>query len=60
MINPSMMRDVSREHVRDLRALGAPRRYPRHLPSLRTRLGWALVGLGARLALDGRPVISHT
>jgi hypothetical protein len=56
MVNPSAMQQLGKEHGREiLQTSGAPR--PRAVKGsrVRERLGWSLIGLGVRLALDGQP-----
>jgi len=55
MANPTVLEQLGKEHQREILEAGRTRRVPRTLgPMVRQRLGWSLIELGARLALDGR------
>lgn len=55
MVNPSLLRLLAKDRERELLALsGARRRHRPRRPTIRERLGWALVGFGARLARDSQ------
>jgi hypothetical protein len=55
MVNPSVLEKLGKEHQREILEASRTPRVPRTLrPMVRQRLGWSLIGLGARLALDGR------
>jgi hypothetical protein len=55
MTNPSAMEQLGREHRRETLEAGRIRRAAGPpFPRTRERVGWSLIGLGFRLALDGR------
>jgi hypothetical protein len=55
MVNPTVLQKLGKEHQREILEASRTPRAPRTLgPMVRQRLGWSLIGLGARLALDGR------
>jgi hypothetical protein len=55
MVNPTVLQKLGKEHQREILEASRTPRVPRTLrPMVRQRLGWSLIGLGARLALDGR------
>ncbi|MGO9962159.1 MAG: hypothetical protein ACLPUG_01865 [Acidimicrobiales bacterium] len=51
MTNPSLLRQLAEQHQREIFMATRARRLGPS-PRLRARLGWSLVGLGVRLALD--------
>jgi hypothetical protein len=54
MVNPSVLRQLGKEHEREiLEASRIPRAAGSMGSRVRERLGWSLIGLGAHLALNG-------
>jgi hypothetical protein len=55
MVNPTVLEKLGKERQREILEASRTPRLPRTLsPMVRQRLGWSLIGLGVRLALDGR------
>ncbi|MGA2804975.1 MAG: hypothetical protein ABSF89_11390 [Acidimicrobiales bacterium] len=51
MTNPSLLRQLAEQRQREILTVTRARRLGPS-PTIRARLGWSLVGLGVRLALD--------
>ena len=55
MVNPSLLRLLAKDREREILAItGARRRHRSPRPTIRERVGWTLVGFGARLARDSQ------
>jgi hypothetical protein len=55
-MNPQQLQDLTNQHIDGIRRLGRPAPagistdFARHRAAIRHRAGWALVGIGLRLA----------
>jgi hypothetical protein len=55
MVNPSVLEQLGRQRGREiLETYGSPRRAESFATKARQRLGWALIALGAHVAVAGR------
>ncbi|MGD0440088.1 MAG: hypothetical protein ABSB52_05625 [Acidimicrobiales bacterium] len=52
MTNPSLLQQLAAQRQREIFTATRARRLGAVHPKIRARLGWSLVGLGVRLALD--------